>query len=191
VVATDADYPGVVHSGNFGALLAQGNYASTLSQTVATVPGQIYLVSFWLDNPECGSGQQFSASWDGTELTNLCEPPAFTWSNFQFLVMAENTNATLEFAAENDFYYFGFDDVTLTPVPPVAFTSYQVSTNGCQFAWPSLAGLNYQVQYTTNLAEGDWESLGLVPAVTNVTSFVDTNGATTFGQCYYRLMLSP
>ncbi len=191
VVATDADYPGVVHSGNFGALLGQNGYAATLSQTLATMPGQVYLVSFWLDNPESGSGQQFSAYWDGAELTNLCEPPAFTWSNVQCVVLAEDTNATLEFAAENDPHYFGFDDVTVTPVPPVAFTSYQVSTNGCQFVWLSLAGLNYQVQYTTNLAEDGWQSLGMVPAATNVTMFVDTNGPSTFSQCFYRLMLSP
>jgi len=191
VVATAADFPGVVHSGNFGAFLHQSWPPATLAQTLATVPGQLYQVSFWLDNPECGSGQQFSAYWDGTELLNLCEPPAFAWSNFQWVVLAQDTNAAVEFVAENDSQYFGFDDVTVTPVPTVAFTGYQVTTNGCQFAWPSLAGLNYQVQYTTNLVQGDWESLGIVPAVTNVTTFVDTNGPNTFSQCFYRLMLWP
>ena len=192
VVATDADYPGVVHSGNFGAYLAQNGHAATLSQTVPTIPGQPYLVSFWLDDLTAVDFQQFSAYWNGTNLTTLNPASAFTWSNFLFVVVADDTNATLEFDAESDQYsgqnYVGLDDVTVTPVPPVAFISYGVSTNGFQVTWPTLAGVNYQVLCTTDLAQGIWTTNAVV-AGTNLTTFVDTNFSDCSGQEFYRLEL--
>ena len=191
IVATDADFPGVVHSGSYGALLGQSGYAATLSQLVPTIPGQPYLISFWLDNLQASSGQQFNATWNGTNFASLVDPPAFAWSNFQFAATANSTNATLAFAAENDQNYFGFDDVTVTPVPPVAFTDYWVSPNGFQLAWPSAAGLSYLVQCATDLAQSNWLDAGFVVAATNLSTFVDTNPPAGSAQLYYRLLLFP
>jgi len=190
-VATDAEIPGVVHSGYFGAFLGQSGYAATLSQTLVTTPGQLYLVSFWLDNLASGNVQTFSASWDGTNFVNLDNPPVFTWTNFQLVATASNTNTVLQFAAENDVSGFGLDDVSVAPVPPVVFGDYGVVTNGFYMDWQSLAGLNYHVQYNTNLAQGGWLDLGPVAAFTNVTTFVDTNGTGAGGQGFYRLVLVP
>jgi len=189
VVATEADYPGVVHSGNFGAYLGQVGYPATLAQTVPTTPGQLYLVSFWLDDVQAVGVQQFSATWNGANFASLANPPAFAWTNFQFVAMADDTNATLEFAAQSDRSYFGFDDVTVTPVPPVGFSGYGVSTNGFQVTWPTLAGLNYQILCTTDLAQGNWTT-HLVMAATNLTTFVDTNSPGS-DQEFYRLVLLP
>lgn len=191
IVATDADYPDVVHSGNFGAFLGENGYAATLTQVLPTIPGQPYLISFWLDNPQAGSIQSFSASWNGTVFTNLLNPPAFAWSNFQFFARADDTNSTLQFAAENDPNYFGFDDVTVVPVPQVIFTSFQAGTNGFQFTWPSQTNLNYLVQYTTDLTQGVWQDLASIVASSNVSSFVDTNGPAQSAQGFYRLLLLP
>jgi len=191
IVATDADYPDVVHSGNYGAFLGENGFAATLTQVLPTIPGQPYLISFWLDNPQAGSIQTFSASWNGTVFTNLLNPPAFTWSNFQFTVIADDTNSTLQFAAENDPNYFGFDDVSVMPLPQVVFTSFQAGTNGFQFSWPSQTNLNYLVQYTTDLTQGVWQNLASVIASTNVMTFVDTNGVAQSSQGFYRLLLLP
>jgi hypothetical protein len=180
-----------VHSGNFGALLGQSGYEASLSQVLPTQPGQLYLVSFWLDNLIAEGYQQFSAVWSGTNLVTLTDPDSFTWSNFVYVVSADDTNATLEFDAENDLNYFGFDDVTVTPFPPVAFSSYSVSTNGFQMTWPSLAGLDYTVQYTADLTLGNWSDIGDVPAVTNFSTFVDSNFSPSSPPGFYRLMLSP
>ena len=46
----------VVHSGTYGAFLGDDQLA-TLSQSLTTVAGQNYLLSFWLDNPVSGSVQ--------------------------------------------------------------------------------------------------------------------------------------
>ena len=191
IVATDADYPGLAHSGTYGAFLGQKGSEATNSQVLTTTPGQNYLVSFWLDNLIAGNGQQFSVLWSGTNLTTLAEPPAFTWSNFLFAVTAADTNAMLEFDAENDTNYFGLDDVTVTPLPPIAINNGSVSTNGFQLAWSSLAGLNYTVQYTTDLVLGGWQDLVTVSAITNQTTFVDTNFPSGGPPGFYRLVLLP
>lgn len=192
VVATDGQFPGVAYSGFFGVFFGENGYAATLSQTLNTIPGQQYLLSWWLDNPNPGAGMQtFSASWDGQNYVSLTNPPAFDWTNFQFVVTADATNTVLEFAAEHDQNYFGLDDVTVTPVPPVGFANVWADTNGFNLTWLSLAGLNYNIQYTTNLDQADWQTLSPIAALTNVTAFVDTNMAPGCGQAFYRLVFVP
>ncbi len=192
-VATDYDFPGLAHSGYYGAFLGQSGYVATLTQSLATTPGQRYLVSCWLNNPPASAGgpQLFSARWNGVNIVNLVNPPVFTWTNFQFVVTATATNTPLQFAAENDPNYFGFDDVTVTPVPAVTFSRLTASTDAFQLSWNSLAGLSYQVQYKTNLAQAGWLSLANLSAVANVTTFTDPNSLSTIAQRFYRLVLLP
>ena len=194
-VAADGElsnFPQVAHTGYFGAFLRQIGYAATLSQTLVTITGQQYLVSYWLLNPEAYSVETFDVSWNGASVTNLAleNPPAFDWTNFQFVVTAADTNCTLQFAAESDVSGFALDDVSVTPVP-LAIADYYVSTNGFQFDWPARTGLNYLVQYKTNLTQADWQDLCTCTAWTNVASFLDTNVTDACCQRYYRLMLAP
>ena len=190
-VASSGDFAGVVHSGNYGAFLGEGGFPATLSQTVATMPGQLYQFSFWLDNPQAGTNQIFAASWDGNSLVNFTNPPAFAWTNFQFLVPASDTNTVLQFAAENDPNYFGFDDVSVAPVPAVAFGTLTQTNSNLLLAWNALAGLNYQIQYTTDLTQTNWQVLGTVTAATNFATFLETNLSGPDPQRFYRLVLSP
>jgi hypothetical protein len=190
-VVTESEYPYTVHSGNYGAFLGEGGYLATLTQTLPTVSNQLYQLSFWLSNPESMGPQQFIANWDGTEVLNLSSPPVMGWTNFQFLVTAAGTNTDVQFAAENDLNYFGFDDVTVLPVPPVGFESTTVTGGNLNLTWYSLSGLNYEIDVTTNLAPADWQSLATITAATNVCSFTDTNGMNAAGQEFYRLVLLP
>jgi subtilase family serine protease len=75
--------------------------------------------------------------------------------------------------------------------PPVAFVSFSASTSAFQLAWHSVAGLNYQVQCKTNLAQAGWLNLGTVAATTNITMFADTNAMGATGQRFYRLVQLP
>ncbi len=188
IVSTDDYYPGLVHSGYYGAFLGEGGSLATLSQTLVTIPNQRYLVSCWLDNPTNGLGQQFSASWNGTNFVTLASPPVLAWTNFLFVATATGTNTILQFAAQNDPNYFGFDDVNVTPVPAVAFAGFAVRSNGVQLTWNALNGLNYQVQYKTNLMQTGWLNFSAVAATNYLATFADTNAA---GQRFYRLALLP
>ena len=64
----DGSGPNFIHSGTYGAFLGDTNMGS-LSQVIQTVPGQAYLLSFWLVNPQSGPGQQFSVNWNTNSST--------------------------------------------------------------------------------------------------------------------------
>jgi hypothetical protein len=184
---------GVTHSGNQGALLGDIQVA-TLSHTLWTIPGQNYLLSLWLNNSSSETNQYFSVSWStNSAATNtifkMVNPPAFSWINPKFLVMATETNSTLEIQAENDRGYFGLDDVFLTPIPPLGFQTTTVASNGFQLSWPTAPGVAYEVQYTTNLLQPNWTDLVSPFAATgNSSSVVDTNSGGSM-QRFYRLLL--
>jgi len=181
----------VVHSGGYGAFLGD-NQLATLSQSLSTVSGQSYLLSFWLDNPTAGSVQQFLVNWNGTTLYDNSSFPAFAWTNFQFIVAADNTNTVLAFGAENDPGYFGLDDVSVAPIPSAAFRSAAKTTNGFSLTWSTAGGLTYQVQYKTNLSQANWLNLGTSTVATGASlSLSDTNGFQSSSQRFYRLVLSP
>lgn len=191
VVATENDFPGIVHSGSCGAFLGEGGFLATLTQTLPTGSNQLYQLSFWLDNPAAGAGQQFIARWNGTNVFNLASPPAFAWTYFQCLVTAPVTNTALQFAVRNDANYFGLDEVSVTPVPPVTFGGANISSNQLQLVWNALAGLQYQVQFTTNLVSTNWQNLASLTAGSNTINFTDTNNLNVLRQKFYRLVLLP
>jgi hypothetical protein len=180
------------HSGAYGAALGERGFLATLSQPVATVPGQSYLLSFWLRNPNSASTEQFEANWNGNTIYNLLNPPVFTWTNLTFIVNATDTNSVLQFAAENDLDYFGLDDVGVTPIPAIAFQSMLRATNTYKFTWGAATGLVYQVQYKTNLLQTNWINLGkAVTAATNTLTATDTNVLLLSPQRFYRLGVTP
>jgi hypothetical protein len=184
----------VIYSGNYGAFLGDGQLAS-LSQTLATVPGQLYLLSLWLDNPTKGAGQQFRLNWNTnalatTTLFSIASPPAFGWTNLQFLVLSAGTNTTLQLQAENDASYFGVDDINVTPVPTPTFRTWTANGSDFQLTWFTTAGLTYQVQYKTDLAQPGWIDLGDPFLATDyLSSWVDTNAIRSAPHRYYRIAI--
>jgi hypothetical protein len=115
-----------VHSGEYGMFLGD-TILATLSQSFATVPGEEYQVSFWVDNPTNGAGQEFLVNWITNGVTDtvfsLVDPPELAWTNVVFVITAGGTNTTLQFAAENPPGGFGLDDVAVDPLTPPIFTS--------------------------------------------------------------------
>jgi hypothetical protein len=195
-VESPATYPLAVHSGNYGAFLGDDELA-TLSQTLATTPGQTYLLSLWLDNPESGSGQEFLVNWNANgssanTIFGLTNPPVFTWTNLQFIVFASGTSTTLQFESENVPDFFGLDDVSVTVLAPPQFGSAVAGATGVTLAWRAVQGLVYQVQYNMDLTTTNWINLGPPAVATSSTlTTLDTNSATSGSQRFYRLVLSP
>jgi hypothetical protein len=124
---TDGSGPSFIHSGTYGAFLGDTNLA-TLSQTIQTTPGQSYLLSFWLDNPISGAGQQFIVNWNtnsssSNQIYALNNPPVMPWTLVTFSLNATETNTTLQFVAQNPPNGFGLDDISVVAIAPPAFTS--------------------------------------------------------------------
>ena len=195
-VAAGWIYPQATHSGNFGVYLGD-NKAATLTQTLATVPGQKYYLSFWLDNTDTTGAGQFSVFWNtngaaSNAVMTLTNPPAFGWTNEQFLVTATGTNTTLEFMAQDYPNYFGLDDVQVTPVPQAEFRSAVLTQNAIQLCWGAATNLVYQVQYKTNLYQAGWMNLGdPITATGSMLNIFDTSDTSPNAQRFYRLIVSP
>lgn len=187
-VESSANYPLVVHSGNYGAFMGDVQVA-TLSQTLATVPGENYLLSLWLDNPTNGATQQFLVNWNGNNVYNVVNPPVFAWTNLKFIVTATSANSVLQFGAENDPAYFGLDDVSVTHIPALAFKTLIATNSELNLTWETASGLVYQVQYKTNLLQPGWLNLGKpIPATSDSLTVSDTVSSP---QQFYRLSVWP
>ena len=52
-----------VHSGNYGAELGPEGSLGYLFQTLASSPGQVYLISFWLENEGVSGPDEFQVDW--------------------------------------------------------------------------------------------------------------------------------
>ncbi len=177
-INTFADGSGTnyVHSGAFGGSFGEPNQPAYISQTLPTVPGQSYLLSFWLNNIGATPPSQLLVNWNTNSATTntifnqINVPEIDNWSNYLFVVTATTANTALQFGLQNDNGYFGLDDIAVLPAPAPTFRTVAVTNNAIRFTWNSLAGLAYQVQYSTNLAGAGWLNLGGSITATNYTA---------------------
>jgi hypothetical protein len=103
--------------GSFGADFAASGSLGFISQTVATQPGQPYLVSCWLNSPDGMTPNHFKAMWNGQTLLEEAGLSGFGWTNLHFTVNSPNTQTVLEFGLRDDPSSLGLDEVSVLPVP--------------------------------------------------------------------------
>jgi subtilase family serine protease len=184
-----------IHSGNYAAFLGEpGTNMVHLSQVLATVPGQDYLLSFWLANPgkvySPPIPNQFQVSWNGTNIYSQTNLGIISFTNMQFVVLATGASTTLAFGATNQPDYFGLDDVSVTPISAPAFQSTAAAGGTISLTWSAMTGVTYQVQYTTNLSTINWINLGSPISATGGS--ISTSDVTTLGpQRFYRVVVAP
>ena len=140
------------HSGNYLAALGPIGSLSYLSQALATTPGVVYSLSFWLDSPDGLTNNEFLVSWGGQTLfdqTNLSEIPG--WTNLQFTVVATGSNTVLQFGSRDDNSYLGLDDISVVParlgIASVRLSGANLVLNGIN----GQSGATYYVLTSTNL----------------------------------------
>jgi hypothetical protein len=121
IVSSSSPY---VHSGTYGAKLGPSDSLGYLSQSLATVAGQSYLISFWLYNANGNNSpnNEFQVSWNGTALFDQTNIGTVGWTNIQLVATATNATTVLQFGFYNDPVFFGFDDVSVTAVATNAST---------------------------------------------------------------------
>lgn len=193
VVTNDGMTTNFVHSGNWGAKLGPSSLGY-LSQTVATTPGQLYLLSFWLDcwdDPEGVTPNEFTVAWNGTNLVDLVNFGPTGWVNYQYYVTATSTSTPITFGFQDFNSFLGFDDVTVTAVLP-SFVGVARAGNNINLTWTSPTNQVCQVQYSTNLTSTNWLNLGGPITVTNLLmATTDTNAAQVSPRRFYRLRKVP
>ena len=108
------------HSGNFAAFFGALTPEDTISQSIPTIAGDAYSVSFFLMNQEgTPIGNQFNAMFGSTNLLSLTDSGAFGFTEFTDTVVATGSSTTLSFAAFQVPAHFILDDVSVLPVTPV------------------------------------------------------------------------
>ncbi len=172
-----------VHTGSWAAaygdpLTAFGQtIEDTLSQSIATVPGTAYTVSFWLDNfgdkpGSTPSGQGFAANFAGGSITTNAVLTAYTQYSFTGTATATATTLNLAgFDYVNAGYYM-LDDVSVTPQVTPAGPSTWVNTGSGDW--------NVATNWTPGIPNGIGAEADFLGAITT-TSLVTTSQAETLG----------
>lgn len=167
------------HSGTYCQVFGTYGAVGYISQTVPTVPGQSYQLSFWFTSLTNGATQQFLVNWNTNTATtntilNFVNPAPFGWTYTNFILTATGPETLLQFGARNDQSWFGLSDVNVLPVPSPDIRSFSASGPGAlSLTWNTQTGVVYEVQSSTNLLSADWSNLftnsasGPTLAVTN------------------------
>jgi hypothetical protein len=182
-------------AGNYFAALGQVSTLAYLSQPLPTRAGQLYLLSFWLENPSGATPNQFLVQWNTNSTStnvifNQLNLGTFGWSNMQFVVKASTNITTLRFGFRNGNDFLALDNVSVMPVPGPALRAPAVAKGSIQLAWTALPGAQYQVQSKTNLAQTSWSNLSsVITATMNPMTFSNNIGPDP--QRFYRVVLLP
>jgi len=190
------DGPYYIHSGSYAAFLGEPDGLAYLSQTLNTVPGQTYMLSFWLADPGIWTSSypptpnEFLVAWNGNTIFDQANLGTISFTNMQFIVSATGANATLEFGAYNVPDYFGLDDVSVTPIPPPVFQSAASASGSITLTWSAVAGVTYQLQYSTSLATLNWSNLG-APTNASGASISASDVKPADPQRFYRVVVAP
>jgi len=182
------------YDGTYAAALSEFGSVADLSQTLPTLAGKPYLLSFWLENVDVfGFGtipNEFLVSWNGTAISSQFNQPAYDWTYFQFVVVATTNNTVLQFGFRNDNAAFGLDDVSVTPLPVPEFLSVTHTNNTIGLTWSTMSGLVYQVQTSASMNPTNWSNLGGTLTANGSTLFA-SNVFGTATQRFYRVLLVP
>jgi hypothetical protein len=94
-----------------------------LSQTLTTIPGHSYNVSFWLA-VDSGTPNNFSCSFAGGSVVSLVNAAAFGYTQFSANITATSASSVLQFAFSDPPAYWDLTDVCVfsgapspTPTP--------------------------------------------------------------------------
>ncbi len=181
------------YDGTYSAFLSEAGSVADLSQTLATLPGQPYLLSFWRENADLGFGtipNEFLVLWNGTTISSQFNQPAYDWTYFQFVVVATTNSTVLQFGFQNGSSFFGLDDISVTPLPKPQFLSVTRTNSTIGLTWSTVSGLVYRVQSSASMNPTNWSNVGgTLTAAGSTLSASNVFGSAT--QRFYRVLLVP
>ena len=102
--------------GNFAAYFGPVGDTATISQNIATTPGDSYSLSFYLANPVGGTPNYFSVTFGNSSFSFTNFGVAFGWQQFTLTTVATSNETPLSFTFRNDPSYWFLDNVTVSAV---------------------------------------------------------------------------
>ena len=120
-----------VHTGTYAAALGTYSSLGYLAQTLPTVPGQKYNVSFWLYYPSRSVPNEFQMSWNGNLLyDNINSSTINSYRHVQLVATATGATSVLQFGFLENATYFYLDDVSVAPVSTSVTLTVQSAYGG-------------------------------------------------------------
>ncbi len=99
--------------GNYAAYFGPVGDTATISQSIATTPGDEYSLSFYLANPVGGTPNYFSVTFGNSSFSFTNFGVAFGWQQFTLTTVATTDQTNLSFTFRNDPSYWFLDNVTV------------------------------------------------------------------------------
>jgi hypothetical protein len=104
-------------AGTYAAYFGNPDSISSISQTLATLAGTTYNISFWLMNeadvPGASTPNSFEFDWGGIAQLSLVNQSAFGYTNYQFSLLANSASTDLAFKFNHATAFWDFDSVTV------------------------------------------------------------------------------
>ena len=129
---SDPQYNGVdgsnPYQGNYSAYLASLGSATTLSQMLNTIAGDMYTIKFELSNDTASStgySNSFSALFGGASLFSTSNAAISDYTLYTLTGTANSNQTLLSFMSRNDVGYFSLDNLSVVDVsstPPTSVT---------------------------------------------------------------------
>jgi hypothetical protein len=103
------------HSGQYDCEFGQSGSLGTLTQTLTTIAGQQYTLTYWLAHNQSGAGSpnEFRVTVGGATLYDQTDLGIFDYTPFSFTFTATGASTVLQFAGREDPSYFDLDDVSV------------------------------------------------------------------------------
>jgi hypothetical protein len=122
--ASSGSYYGLTGGNGSSTALAFGGYAQqpdSIYQTVPTVAGNDYTLSFWLSNV-AADNDLFQVSWEGSIVTEMSPAPSPDdgWKQYTFQVTATTSGSELRLSAYDGIGFLILDDVSLVEATATA-----------------------------------------------------------------------
>jgi hypothetical protein len=110
----------IPHSGTYSAYFGNPTSLAYISQYVTTVPGQSYILTFWIAQQPSGYAPDNEAVlyWNGVEIGSGVNLPVMTWTEEGAYLTATGTSTELEFGAMDGPGWIALDDVDLESTAP-------------------------------------------------------------------------
>lgn len=113
----DTSFTGVdgnPHSGNNAGFFGPTGSNGFLTQSLTTMAGGLYDLSFWLENDDASGDNHFEVSWNGTSLLSLDNSAAFGYTLFTFTgLVATGGSTDLQFGFFSPPSFWFLDDVSV------------------------------------------------------------------------------
>lgn len=100
--------------GNFAAYFGPVGDTATISQNIATTPGDSYALSFYLANPVGGTPNYFQVTFGTSSFSFSNFGVAFGWQEFTLTTVATSNETPLSFTFRNDPAYWFLDNVSVS-----------------------------------------------------------------------------